>query len=430
MKKLLLLLLALPVFTTAQTINTVYGPDHTLSCGGWGSSITVDHSGNYYITDECNECVYKLTSAGVLTRIAGNGSVGYSGDGGPAINAALYHPMGVAVDAVGNVYIADMNNERVRKINISGIISTVAGIGSSSPGVGGFSGDGGPATAAQLNQPAGVFIDIAGNLFIADANNGRIRKVNYAGIISTVAGGGTAGLGDGGLATSAHLTEPINVTFDIWGNMYICEAYGGNRVRKVDITGHISTVAGTGIPGYNGDGILGSLADLNVPRCVAVSTNGTVYIADYNEARVRIVNPGTHIISTIAGNGTHAFSGDGGPSASAAINPGSITLDNSGDLIIADFGNERVRKVNTSVLGVAGTQATEATTLYPNPAGNVLTIAAATPINHIVITDVLGRTIASYDHNKNEVEVDVSRLVAGIYFVRINDLKVRQFVKE
>ena len=337
-------LLCCSYYAEGQVISTLAGPNVLLSCGG---SIARDHSGNSYVSDECNERILKISASGVVTQIAGNGTYGYNGDGIAATAASLYEPMCVAVDAGDNIYIADMGNERIRKINTSGIISTIAGIGGR--GSGGFSGDGGQATAAELYQPAGVFVDGSGNVYIADADNGRIRKVNTSGIISTVAGGSpTFTLGDGGPATAAYMNEPGSVVLDAAGNMYIADAFGGNRIRKVNASGIISTIAGTGEAGYSGDGGPATLAKINNPRGVAVDAEGNVYIADVTNLRIRKVNT-SGIITTIAGNGINGFSGDGKAAQVAELSGGNITVDNLGNVYECDNGNSRIRYINNHI---------------------------------------------------------------------------------
>ena len=211
--------------------------------------MAVDASGNLYIADTGNNRIRKVSATGIITTVAGNGSAGYSGDGGPATSAQLDGPEGVAVDGSGNLYIADTCNNRIRKVSATGIITTVAGNGSA-----GYSGDGGPATSAQLSLPAGVAVDGSGNLYIADSGNNRIRKVSATGIITTVAGNGSPGYsGDGGPATSAQLNQPAGVAVDASGNLYIADS-SNNRIRKVSATGIITTVAGNGFDGYSGDG--------------------------------------------------------------------------------------------------------------------------------------------------------------------------------
>lgn len=265
---------------------------------------------------------------------------GFSGDGGPATAARLREPTGVVMDGAGNLYFADHFNHRIRKVDIGGIITTVAGTG-----VVGFSGDGGPATAARLNFPAETEVDAAGNLYIADQLNDRVRKVNTSGIITTVVGTGVAGFsGDGGPATAARLHEPIDLIFDGSGNLYIAD-HDNQRIRKVDAGGIITTVAGTGVAGFSGDGGVATAANLNGPREVELDGAGNLYIVDTDNNRVRKVNAGG-IITTVAGTGVAGFSGDGGLATVAQLDgPNGAAVDGSGNLYIADRDNHRIRKV-------------------------------------------------------------------------------------
>lgn len=295
--------------------------------------------------------------AGTIQTIAGNGSPGYSGDGGPAIGAQLYSPSGLAFDGGGNMFIADSSNNAIRRVDVSTtLIATIAGTG-----VPGYSGDGGPGTAAQLNGPTHVVFDRTVNLYITDANNERIREVDaLTDQITTAAGTGIAGFsGDGGSATSAELNFPDGVALDSNGNLFIGDALN-NRVREVTIaTGDITTVAGDGVQGYSGDGGLATNAELNFPSRPFIDAAGNIYIADFQNNRVREVDAATGIITTIVGTGTAGFSGDGGPAPSAELNgPLSVALDATGTLLyIADTNNERIRAVNlgtssATVLGI------------------------------------------------------------------------------
>jgi streptogramin lyase len=281
----------------------------------------------------------------IITSIAGNGVRDFSGDGGPATGASLYDPTGVAVDSAGNVFVADFNNQRIRRVDATtGIITTVAG-----NGVPDFIGDGGLATDASLRYPNGVAVDGAGNLFIADWGNERIRRVDaVTGIISTVAGTGIPGVGgDGGLATGASLNSPTGAAVDGSGNLFIAD-YGNQRIRRVDaVTGIITTVAGIGVQGFAGDGGLATDASLSNPTGVAVDGAGNVFVADTANQRIRRVDAVTGIITTRSGTGIQGFSGDGGPAASAGLNnPTGVAVDGAGNLFIADFGNQRIRRVD------------------------------------------------------------------------------------
>ena len=337
----------------AQIITTIAG-NGTWSYGGDNgqataaalktpSEITLDAFGNIYIADYDNHRIRKINSLGIITTVAGTGAIGFSGDGGPATAARLNQPEQVALDATGNMYIVDTGNERVRKVSTTGVITTIAGTG-----VAGFSGDGGFATAAQLNAPEEVALDGSGNVYIADFNN-RIRKINTLGIISTIAGTGIAGFsGDGGQATAAQFNEP-GVTIDAVGNIFIAD-YVNHRIRMINTLGIINTIAGTGVGGFSGDGGLATNAQIDLPWSIAIDVAGNLYFADFRGARVRMINT-SGIINTVAGNGIGAFSGDGGLATNAELrNPNGVAIDASMcNLYIDDASNNRIRKVSFSV---------------------------------------------------------------------------------
>jgi trimeric autotransporter adhesin len=330
--------------TTAGVISTVAGNGTSGYSGDEGpataaqlssTGVAIDSAGNLYIADKGNNRIRKVTPAGIISTVAGNGNQGYSGDGGPATAAQLNFPAGVAVDASGNLYLADVYNYRIRKITTEGIISTVAGNGTS-----GYSGDGGLATAAQLYYLDNVAVDAAGNLYITAYD--RVRQVTPAGIINTVAGGGAGALGDGGPATAANLGRPDGVAVDSVGNLYIAK---GNRILKVTAAGIISTVAGSDISGYSGDGGPATEAQLAGASGVAIDSAGNLYIADRGNQRIRKVTA-EGIISTVAGNGTFGFSGDGGLAIEAQLSyPYGAAVDSAGSLYIGDEANTRIRKV-------------------------------------------------------------------------------------
>jgi uncharacterized protein (TIGR03437 family) len=302
------------------------------------SGVAVDDAGNLFVADFANNRIRKVSPSGIITTVAGNGTRGFSGDGGPATSAQLWFPEGIAVDSQGNLFIADHANNRVRKVSPNGIITTVAGNGSA-----GFSGDGGPATSAQLNGTFAVAVDNAGNLYIEDHDNWRIRKVS-GGIITTFAGGGSAGLGDGGLATSAMVGPAAGLALDSAGALFIADT-GRFRIRKVATDGIITTIAGAGAPAssFSGDG--GPAIDATLdPSAVAVDDSGALFIADHSNHRVRKVSA-SGIVTTVAGNGTAGSSGDGGAATAAQLgSPASVAVDTTGNLFIADAG--RVRKVS------------------------------------------------------------------------------------
>jgi sugar lactone lactonase YvrE len=303
--------------------------------------IALDSSGNLYIGDQHDNRIRMVNASGIISTVAGNGAVGFSGDGGAATSAQLYLPTGVALDYSGNLYVADTGNNRIRKVSTSGIITTVAGNGTE-----GYGGDGGAATSAQLSSPFAVTLDATRNLYITDKRNIRIRRVNTSGIITTVAGDGTAGYGgDGGAATSAQLHDPCGIAVDASGNLYIADN-GNNRIRKVSTSGIISTVAGDGTPGHSGDGGAATSAQLWGPVGLALDSSGNLYIAEELSNCIRKVTT-SGIISTAAGNGTGGYAGDGGAATLAELNlPLGIALDASGNLYIAEEGNQRIRKVH------------------------------------------------------------------------------------
>ncbi len=322
---------------------TLSGPLYAnIPYGGGSGLLAVDGAGYVYFVVTSENRVAR-THGATFKVVAGNGSPGYSGDGGPATSAALNSPAGVAVDAAGNVYIADRGNHVVRRVSASGTIATIAGRGSQ-----GYSGDGGPAASAQLGSPTGLALDAAGNLYITDPFYNVVRKVSAAGTITTLAGTGAADYaGDGGPAAAAALNAPMGVTVDMVGNVYVScgpTATVSGSVRKIFTTGIISTVAGTGTA-LPGDGGSATKARLSDPRGLAFDSLGNLYIADAGNWRLRRVST-TGIITTVAGNGTFNYSGDGGPAFRAQIYPAGLALDGGGNLYIAEYFNDTVRKVS------------------------------------------------------------------------------------
>ena len=330
------------------------------------TGIAVDANGNVYIADYDNNRVRMVSAdTGYISTVAGSGEAGYSGDGSSATSADLSQPCSVATDAEGNIYIADRGNNRIRKVTASnGIITTIAGNGSGD----GYNGDGIPATAAELDTPQGVAVDGQGNIYIADTSNSRIREVaSETGIISTVAGMAGYGYnGDGIQATSALLQNPTGVTVDADGNLFIAD-FENARVRKVTkATGIISTIAGNGTGGYGGDGGLATSAELAGPYDVFVDGLGDVFIADAGNNRIREVVAATSVISTVAGDGQSGYSGDGGPATSAGLSrPDGVMLDSRGNLYIADTQNQRIRVVGNQDSG-GMTVATPTVTVTPS----------------------------------------------------------------
>lgn len=373
-------------FNPPQLISTLAGTGTFGGAGDGGAAVAaqlfspravaVDGQGNVYVADTQNHRIRKIAPSGVITTIAGTGFLGSSGDGGPATEATLNEPRSVITDSIGNVYIGDFRNNRVRKVTVDGKISTVAGTG-----VDGERGDGDLATQAQLSSPYGLALDAQGNLYIADAGNNRVRKVNASdGKISTVAGSGNAGFsGDGGAATAARLYFPTGVAVDRQGNLYILDL-GNYRLRKVNASdGNISTSAGTGVPGYNGDDIPASKAQINETLLITTDAAGDLYLADYLNQRIRKITLSTGVITTVAGSGLGGFSGDNGAPATALFNfPTGVTVDAQGNLYIADAGNHRIRKVQSAAT-VRAVASISAASFTPNLASEAL--AAAFGVN-------------------------------------------------
>ena len=350
MKWIIIVLLLLPFTTDAQIITTIAG-DTTWGFSGDGglsthaqckqtTNVITDTFGNVFFVDCLNNRVRKINTSGVITTVAGDGTEGFFGDGVPATSTGLDLPWGIAVDRLGNMYIGDRENHRIRKVNTSGIISTIAGTGTP-----GYGGDGGPAAIAQLQGPRSVIVDRIGNVYFSDAENHIVRKIDTAGVIRTFAGNRYPSFGgDGGQATNASLFFPSGLVMDVLGNIFIADQYN-HRIRKVTPSGIISTVAGTGINGYSGDGMAATASKLNYPLGIAIDTLGNIFIADEDNNRIRKVDP-SGIITTVVGTGVAGFSGDGYAATLAEINRADgLFVDVYGSLFIADEINHCVRKV-------------------------------------------------------------------------------------
>ena len=326
------------------------GPARSAKLGGV-SGLALDAAGNLFMADAGADIVRKVAADGTISTIAGTGAFGYSGDGGPAINAQFGITTAIALDGANNLYATDYPNQAIRKITPDGTITTVAGGNGQ-----GYTGDTGQAKAAQLRFPEGIAVDGAGNLYIADTGNNLVRKVGLDGVITTVAGAynnGNAGYsGDGGAATKASMNSPYGIAVDGAGNLFIADLWN-RRIRKVDSNGIITTVAGNGTYGFSGDGGPATSAQLANPNNVAVDAVGNLYISDYLNSVVRRVDA-SGVITTVVGIGpcpypwNACYTGDGGPATSAAIyDPSAVVVDSGGNLYIAD-NNAVVRKVDVS----------------------------------------------------------------------------------
>lgn len=357
----------------------------------------LDNYGNLYIADRNSHRVRKVSTNGIISTFAGNGAANFSGDGGAATNGSLKCPTDVAIDAFGNLFIADSYNNRIRKVDTNGLISTVAGNSTY-----GYSGDGGAATNASLYTPQVVAVDAFGNLFIADIDNNRIRKVGANGIITTVAGGGTSYPGDGGAATNAQLYDPLGMAVDVAGNLFFADTFH-NRIRKVGTNGIITTIAGNGTNGYSGDGGAAINAELYFPLGLAVDASGNLFIADTSNYRIRRVDA-NGIITTVTGNGTFGYSGDGGAATNARLSSCyDVAVDGMGNLFIADTENNRIRKVTNNRVpalvlnNVTVTNAGNYQVLVTGPGGFVTSSQATLTV--IVPPNILAFTVTNGTFN-------------------------------
>ncbi len=404
--------------TTDGNIATIAGDSFPSYQGDGGLAITaelhgpedvaVDSSGNVYIADTQNAYIRKVTTDGNINYIAGDGSIGYTGDGGYATSAGLIAPFGLVVDSSGNVYFAENGDSRIRRIDAKSLdISTVAGNGTA-----GFTGDGSTAVNAELNSPTGVAVDSAGNLYIADSLNCRIRKMASGGNISTFAGNGTLSYsGDGGAAIQAQLNNPQGVAADSSGNLYVADTLN-NVVRKVSPNGTISNFAGNGGAGSSGDGSAATSAQLHGPQGLAVDAAGNLFIADTLNAKVRKVSAASGVINIVAGSGTPGYGGDGSAAASAQLNlPIGVAVDSSGNVYIADFGNSRVRKVSASG-AIIGTVAGNGSTGYSGDGGPAANAQLNGPQG--VAVDAAGNLYIADTENNAIREVTPAGLIATV----------------
>jgi len=385
-------------------------------------SICRDTFGNIFAVDLLNSTVREIdVSTNIIHTIAGNPTTsGNSGDAGSAIYALLNYPLGICTDRAGNIYIADTYNNEIRKITVvDGIINTIAG-----NGIAGFSGDGGVSTAASINIPFSVGVDDSNNVYIDDALNNRIRKVNaLTGIISTIAGTGVSGAtGDGGPAITAELDTPQSIAVDHLGNVYIAD-YNNAKIRMINAsTGIITTIAGTGAIGYSGDDGPATLATFNSIIGISIDDSANLYIADEGVSVIRKIRKSTGIIETIAGTGFPGFSGDGGSPTSASLNyETGVCTNGSGTIIdIADKLNGRIREITNHTLSVSSLNTINNTLAYPNPSQGKFTIVDNESSNYeITITNLLGELIYRSEINSHKTTVDITSQPPGIYLLYI-----------
>ena len=411
----------------AQVINTYagttmgYAGDNGLATHAEMNNCTgvaVDGAGNVYIADKGNNVVRKVSViTGIITTFAGNDTAGYSGDGGAAAAAKLNQPYSLATDVAGNVYIADAGNNVIRIVSTTGIINTYAGNGTA-----GYSGDYGLASLAALNNPRGIAIDNSGNLYIADENNNVIREVSSGGVISTIAGNGSAGYsGDNGNALGATMYSPSGVAVDASGNVYIADQTN-NVVREVlASTNVIKTIAGTHTPGNSGDGGPAADARLTFPASVSIDPSGNIFIADQGNYVIRKIDT-TGNISLYAGDYTEGYSGDGGAPTEAKLGiPSGVTADGWGRVYIADFDNSVVRIVTQGPNAVAAVNAPAGSLkVYPNPASAAVNVEMPGGGNSAVtMMDVLGNIVASENMTTTTSTISLLNIPAGDYIIRV-----------
>jgi sugar lactone lactonase YvrE len=427
---LFLLLLITCGTTHAQVITTIAGNNTPGFSGDNGQATAamlsgprfakMDASGNLYIADFTNNRVRKVTPAGIITTVAGNGTTIHSGDNGPATAAGISAPQSIALDKSGNLYIvesvSDGRGKWIREVNLSGVITTIAG------GALGYGGDGYPAIAAGFENIADIAIDHNSNIYITDFGNSRIRKIGKYTVITTIAGNGSWGnTGDGGPATDAQLNQPMGLALDAIGNVYFADQTN-NSVRKIDTSGFISTIAGKGATGATGDNGPATNAELSSPTGMAVDGSGNVYISDFGNSRVRMVKDG--IISTIAGNGTWGYNGDGSPATAAQLSaPMGVYVDAAKNIYIGDIGNNVIRKIATNSTGVANLSHTPEVgnlQIWPQPnngAFSIITASLSSEPVQIIITNIAGQIIKEIAAITNtETDIQIGGM-PGMYFV-------------
>jgi hypothetical protein len=431
MKRLLFILLLLPLYGNGQIITSIAGGGSSLGDGGPATAALVTdpvgcafNSGEFYIACLVGNRIRKINHAGVISTVAGTGIGDYMGDGGPATAAKIKMPEDITFDSVGNLFFTDAGNHAIRRIDlVTGIITTICGTGSS-----GYSGDFGPASAAMLNNPHGIVFDKRGNLFFSDASNHRIRRIDTAGIITTVAGTGIYGFsGDGLSATTAQLYFPTGIVIDTFGNIYVADNFN-NRIRKINTLGIITTIAGNGVGSYIGDEIPATAAQFS-PGYIKFDSVGNLFISDEGNRRVYEITT-DDTFRLVAGNGTMTNGGDNGLATAAGIyKPSGIALDSCGNLYISNVNYDRIRKVTFdtschvlgSPLGEQNVVLKKGIDLYPNPTRNHLHIVNATTNTTYHLYNMVGAVMLQGVLQANENTISLHSLPPGMYMLQLTD---------
>jgi len=409
-------------FTFAQTnyepnvtVSTFAGSRTTGSADGQGTAanftnpygVCVDASGNVYVADAGNNKIRKISPGGLVSTLAGAGQLSPGSADGQGTVARFNNPRGICVDASGNVYVADADNHKIRKISPSGLVSTLSGSGTQGS-------DDGQGTAASFNGPTGVCVDASGNLYVADQMNNKIRKISPSGLVSTFAGSGSQGSADG-QGTAASFYYPHGVCVDASGNVYVAD-YNNNKIRKISPSGLVSTLAG-GVAYGSADG-QGMAASFRGPNGVCLDASGNVYVADTYNQKIRKISP-SGLVSTLAGSGTQGS--DDGQGTSASFNgPFGVCVDASGNVYIADYTNLIIRKITIGSANGIETTTISSLNIYPNPAQNILHLQLNESIQGTVsITDLQGQTILSQAINDNNAQINTSNVANGVYVLKV-----------
>ncbi len=417
--------LLLSTATRAQNIiTTVAGGGSTLGDGGPATDaqllgptfLCLDTYGNIYISDGEHNRIRKIDSFGIISTIAGTGLSAYNGDNIQATSANIYFPRGIAIDSTGNIYFTDNGHHRIRKINKAGLISTIAGIDSY-----GYNADNIPATNAELNFPCGITFDKDKNIIFCDGGNNRIRKIDSFGYITTISGIGSPGYnGDNCPATIAKIDGPYDIVTDCIGDIYFSDSYN-NRIRKIDSNGIISTIAGTGISGFSGDHENATSAKLNFPTGITTDCSGNLFFSDGNNQRVRLIKQDSSgIINTIVGTGIASYNGDNISPLTANVGAIGLAKDKMGNLYISDYANGRVRFIkNTTSIDQININY-EKVELYPNPNNGILNVFIHSRINHsisIKISSSKGQVVSTLNGFTNENEILKIDPIPGVYII-------------